>query len=176
MLALRNLSVIAAATTAALIAGFFYAYAASVNRGLGRLDDAAYLAAMQSINETVRNPVFAVSFFGALLVLPAAAALHARHRSRRAAWLTAAAVLYLAGGVGVTFAFNVPLNRDLAGVDLATAAPTRLAEAREDYEGTWNAWNTARTLASTAALICVAAAAMSPATPRPGSRRSSARP
>jgi len=90
--------------------------------------------------------------------------------------LTAAAMLYLAGGVGVTFAFNVPLNQDLAGLDLATAAPAQLAEARQDYEGTWNAWNTARTVASTAALVCIVAAALSPATPRSRSKRAGARP
>ena len=70
----RIAAIIAAATTSALAAGFFYAYTASVSRGLGRLADAQYVAAMQSINDTVRNPIFAVSFFGALVALPLAMA------------------------------------------------------------------------------------------------------
>jgi uncharacterized membrane protein len=160
MHAVRSLSVLAAATTAALIAGFFYAYAASVNRGLGRLSDADYVAAMQSINDTVRNPVFALSFFGALLALPAAAALHARVDPPRARWLTAAAILYVVGGFGVTFAFNVPLNDELAALDLASASATEIATARADYEDSWNAWNAVRTVASTLAVVCVAGAAM----------------
>jgi uncharacterized membrane protein len=116
---------------------------------------------MQSINDTVRNPVFALSFFGALLALPVAAALHARVHPARARWLTAAAILYVVGGFGVTFAFNVPLNDELAALDLASASPAEVAGARSDYEDAWNAWNAVRTVASTLALICVAAAALS---------------
>lgn len=172
MPSVRSVSVIAAATTAALIAGFFYAYAVSVTRGLGRLGDAGYVAAMQSINATVRTPVFALSFFGAALVLPAAAVLHGGKRSLRSRWLTAAAALYVLGGFGVTLAFNVPLNEGLAGLDLAAASPTEISAARDEYEGTWNAWNVVRTVASTLALICVAAGAMSSASPRPSRARS----
>lgn len=151
----------AAATTAALIAGFFYAYTASVTRGLARLSDADYLAAMQAINDTVRNPIFAVSFFGALILLPAAALLHASTRSPRFWWLAAAAALYVVGGFGVTFALNVPLNEQLAALELSSASPRAIASARAEYEGEWNAWNTVRTIASTAALVCVAAGALS---------------
>jgi uncharacterized membrane protein len=131
-----------------------------VNRGLGRLSDADYVAAMQSINDTVRNPVFALSFFGALLALPAAAALHARVDPVRARWLTAAAILYVVGGFGVTFAFNVPLNDELAALDLASASAAEVTAARADYEDSWNAWNVVRTVASTLALVCVTAAAL----------------
>lgn len=165
----RTASLLAAATVSALVAGFFYAYSASVNRGLGRLGDADYVVAMQSINETVRNPVFALSFFGALLLLPVAAALHASDRSPRSRWLVAAAALYLVGGFGVTFVFNVPLNEELAAFDLSAASPGDIATARADYETTWNGWNAIRTVASTAALICVVLAALSraPSPPRP---------
>ena len=169
MQGLRRISIVAAATTAALVAGFFYAYSASVNRGLGRLDDAGYVAAMQAINATVRNPVFALSFFGALLLLPLAAALHAQRRSPRARWLLAATLLYVIGGFGVTFAFNVPLNEELARLDLASASPAELAAAREAYEDAWNAWNAVRTVASTLAVVCVIAAAL--ASEGPSSRR-----
>ena len=157
---LRRMSILAAATTTALIAGFFYAYSASVNRGLAQLDDAGYVAAMQAINDTVRNPVFAIGFFGTLVVLPLAAALHASRGSARARLLLAAAALYVVGGFGVTFGLNVPLNEELAGVDLATATAAEVSAARADYEDTWNAWNTVRTLASTLALMCVAGAAL----------------
>ena len=173
MPSLKNLSVLAAATTSALIAGFFYAYSASVNRGLARLTDAGYVAAMQAINDTVRNPVFALSFFGALLVLPLAAALHAKDRSPRFNWLAVAAVFYVVGGFGVTLAFNVPLNEELAGLDLGTASPSQVDAARAGYEDTWNAYNAVRTVASTLALVCVAAAAMSPTAAQARTRRRS---
>ena len=162
MEAVRKLTVVAAATTAALIAGFFYAYPSSVGRGLGRLRDPEYVAAMQAINATVRNPVFALSFFGTLLVLPLAAALHAPRRSPRSRWLLAAVAVYVVGGFGVTFAFNIPLNEQLAAVRLAVASPAEIASARAGYEDSWNAWSVVRTLASTLSLVCVAAAALAP--------------
>ena len=157
---IRKLSILAAATTCALIAGFFYAYSASVNRGLGQLGNAEYVAAMQSINDTVRNPVFALSFFGALIALPLAALLHRPARTTRSRLLITAAVLYVVGGFGVTFGLNVPLNDELAGLDLAAASAAEIANAREAYEEPWNAYNAVRTAASTLALVCVAAAAL----------------
>ena len=52
------------------MAGLFYAYACSVNPGLGRLPDTGYLAAMQSINRAILNPFFLLVFMGALIILP----------------------------------------------------------------------------------------------------------
>jgi uncharacterized membrane protein len=151
-----------------LIAGFFYAYACSVTLGLGDLDDRGYVAAMQSINATVRNAGFAPSFFGAALLLPLAAGLHRRARSPRALPLALAAVLYVGGGMLLTLAASVPLNDTLADVPLDAGAE-RLHAARERYEGPWNAWNLVRTACSTAALGCVGWALLRPATRTPGS-------
>ena len=151
---LRSASLTGAVLTTGLIAGFFYAYAASVNRGLAQLDDAAYIAAMQSISATVRNGLFALSFFGAAVFLLLATAAHARGRSPRLVPIAAAAALYVLGGLVLTFAASVPLNDQLAAVDL-DAGSQALAQARADYEATWNAWNAARTVASTAALGCL---------------------
>jgi len=46
------------------IAGFFYAYTSSVMRGLDAIPAAHAIVAMQGINATVRNWVFAPAFFG----------------------------------------------------------------------------------------------------------------
>jgi uncharacterized membrane protein len=78
------LALAGATFTTGLISGFFYAYMCSVTRGLTLLPDAQYVAAMQAINATVRNAVFAFSFFGAVLFLLLALAVHLpRLRSRR---------------------------------------------------------------------------------------------
>ena len=53
-----NIILTIAATTTALIAGLLYAYSCSVNIGLGRLADAEYISAMQSINKAIQNPLF----------------------------------------------------------------------------------------------------------------------
>ena len=73
----RPLALVAATLTTGLIGGFFYAYACSVSLGLALLSDERYVVAMQAINATVRNGMFAFSFFGAVLSLLLALALHA---------------------------------------------------------------------------------------------------
>src|SRR4028118_1746510 len=98
----RPLTLTLATITTGLIAGFFYAYACSVTLGLALLPDEQYVEAMQAINATVRNGLFAFSFFGAVLSLLLALAVHApRLRSRRFVLVALAAGLYLGGGVVV---------------------------------------------------------------------------
>jgi uncharacterized membrane protein len=156
----RPLSLVAATLTTGLIAGFFYAYACSVTLGLARLPDDQYIEAMQAINATVRNGVFAFSFFGAVLSLLVALAIHApRPRSRRFILVALAAVLYIGGGFMVTFLVNVPMNEELARV--GDAAPEVLARIREGYEGPWNFWNGIRTLFSSLALLALISACLS---------------
>src|SRR3712207_1148289 len=73
----RPLTLTLATLTTGLIAGFFYAYASSVTLGLALLPDEQYIEAMQAINATVRNGVFAFGFFGAVVSLLSALAVHA---------------------------------------------------------------------------------------------------
>jgi uncharacterized membrane protein len=154
---LRPLSLGLATLTTGLVAGFFYAYACSVTLGTARLDDAGYIATMQAINATVRNAVFAFSFFGALVALVVALAVHLRSGWTVSTQLVALAlVLYAVGGFGLTMAISVPLNEDLAEVSL-DAPPETLAQARQDYEGDWNLWNGVRTAFSTAAFLALIA-------------------
>src|SRR5438105_15298485 len=90
-----NIILLATATTTALIAGLFYAYSCSVNPGLGRLPDNEYLAAMQSINRAILNPVFFMSFMGTLLLLPLSTYLHYRQPNRSLFYLLLmATILY----------------------------------------------------------------------------------
>jgi uncharacterized membrane protein len=154
---LLDRSLLAVSTLAvALAAGFFYAYACSVLYGLARLDDRAAIAAMQAINATVRNPVFAFAFFGALAFPAALLALRlARARfGRSEIWLTAAVALYGLAGFALTFLASVPLNQWLATVPLDGAVD--LATARARYFGPWDAWNWTRTAATGAAALCLA--------------------
>lgn len=112
---------------------------------------------MQAINATVRNPLFALSFFGAAVALVGAVALHAGQRSgTRFLLIALAAALYLVGGLGLTLIANVPLNEQLAAV--TSTSPGALAEARAAYEESWNTWNHVRTACSTAALLALVAA------------------
>ncbi len=159
----RGLTLASATLTTGLMSGFFYAYACSVTLGLALLPDEQYVAAMQAINATVRNGVFAFSFFGATLSLLAAVAVYApRPRSRRFFFVALACVLYVGGGFLLTLGVNVPMNEELARV--GGAAPEVLARARADYEGPWNFWNGVRTVCSSLAFVALMSACLS----RPG--------
>ena len=157
----RALALVFATLTTGLIAGFFYAYACSVTRGLALLPDDRYVAAMQAINATVRNGMFAVSFFGAVLTLLVALAVHApRPRSRRFLLVALACLLYVGGGFMLTLLVNVPMNEELARV-AADAAPETLARARAGYEGSWNFWNGVRAVFSSLAFVALVGACLS---------------
>jgi len=156
----RVLTLAGATLTTGLAAGVFYAYAVSVNLGLATQPDASYVATMQAINERIENPLFFASFFGALLLLLAALAVHfPRPRSGRF-WLVAlACVLYVGGGFLLTSFVNVPMNNDLAAVD--PGAPARvLSEARDAYEGPWDFWNGVRTVFSSMAFLALVSACL----------------
>lgn len=135
-----------AALGSGLIAGTFFAFSTFVMSALGRLPAAQAIAAMQSINITVINPVFLGGFMGtaALGALLAVMALF-NWQAPGAAYLLPGSALYLIGTFGVTMAFNVPLNNALAAV-----APDSTEGARlwTHYLRTWTQWNHVRMAAA----------------------------
>ncbi len=145
---LRVLTLISALGSG-LLAGFFFAFSVSVMKALGRLPPTQGIAAMQSINVVVINPVFLIAFFGTALACVAVAisALATWHRPG-AAYLLTGGLLYLAGSFLVTIVFNVPRNNALAAVDPASAAGAALWSS---YLTAWTAWNHVRTAAALAA-------------------------
>ena len=158
----RSLTLTLATLTTGLISGFFYAYACSVTLGHALLPDEQYIEAMQAINATVRNGVFAFSFFGAVVSLLLALAVHApRPRSRRFVLVVLAAVLYIGGGFMVTFLINVPMNEELARVSVDELGPAAFERVREGYEEPWNFWNGVRTAFSTLAFLALIGACLS---------------
>ncbi|MFF4259022.1 DUF1772 domain-containing protein [Streptomyces sp. NPDC001663] len=141
--------VLGAATVAmGLIAGVFYIFACCIMPALTRSDDRVYVEVMQDINDVIQNPVFFLSFIGALL-LTALSAWQLRGQPYR--WWVWAALAAYALGFLTTVAFNIPLNNDLA-----TAADP--SAAREHFEDPWVAWNVVRAVLSTVALACLARA------------------
>ena len=127
--------------------------------GLALLSDEQYVEAMQAINATVRNGLFAFDFFGAVVSLLLVLAVHApRPRSRRFLLVALAAVLYVGGGFMVTFLVNVPMNEELARV--GALGPVALAQVRAEYEGPWNFWNGVRTVFSSLAFVALIGACL----------------
>jgi uncharacterized membrane protein len=150
---LRTASLIVSALLMAAISGFFYAYAVSVMRGLDVLEPDVAIRAMQGINATVRNMLFAPAFFGTLAMTLITALLFVLHRRDMTAGLVAAAaLLYAAGGFGLTLFWNVPMNTALA-TQAIPADPVAALGIWRDYFGPWMDGNTARTVISFMALL-----------------------
>jgi uncharacterized membrane protein len=145
--------------TTALIAGLYYGYSCSVTIGLNKLSNKEYIAAMQSINVAIQNPLFFASFMGTLFLLPISAYLNFTSiQSPRFLLLLAAAIVYSIGSFGVTIFGNVPLNDMLANVDLKTAAIDEISMARQNFENPWNVLHTIRTIATIISLLfCIIA-------------------
>lgn len=140
-----------------MFAGFFFTYSASVVLGLDRVDDLTYVRTFQAINDTIRNPAFAIVFFGSIPAAAAALALNRHNRTVRR--LTTAGLLLILSVAAITFAGSVPLNNELAtyvDLDAATAAI-----ARSDFESTWNLLNLARSILATLAAMALAGASIS---------------
>jgi uncharacterized membrane protein len=162
MITAQNSILGCAAITTALVAGLLYAYSCSVTPGLERLPNATYLAAMQSINRAILNPVFFAGFMGAALLLPLSTYSHyAQPVSQRFWLLLGASAVYLIGVMGVTLAGNVPLNEALDAVDLRSASTADMAAHRAAFEIPWNRFHAVRTGASILALVLVITALLS---------------
>lgn len=148
--------VLGAATVAmGLIAGVFYIFACDVMPSLARSDDRVFIEVMQNINDVIQNPVFFLSFMGAL-VLTALSAWQLRGSGALRWWVYAALAAYALVFL-ITVAVNIPLNNDLANAgDPAKIADPAAVRAR--FEDTWVAWNVVRALLSTLALACLARA------------------
>jgi len=134
-----------------LMAGLFFAFSTFVMRGLSRLPPEHGMSAMQHINAAVTTALFGLAFFGtAIACLAIILATFARALSSAPhALLLAGSVFYLVGVIGVTIAFNVPLNNALASTDAAQAA-----EHWPRYVDAWQSWNHVRTVLATGALAC----------------------
>jgi uncharacterized membrane protein len=136
----------AATVTMGLIAGSFYIFACAVMPALARSDDRVYVDVMRDINDVIQNPVFFLSFLGALL-LTTISAWQLRGTPYRP-WVWAALTAYTLAFL-ITVAVNIPLNDNLA-------QPGDAAALREEFEGPWLAWNAVRAGLSTVAMACLA--------------------
>ncbi|MGH9260613.1 MAG: DUF1772 domain-containing protein [Acidimicrobiales bacterium] len=145
-----------ATLTMGLMAGVFGLHAHTIMRGLGKTDDRTFVAAFQSMDRAIINPLFMLTFFGALVFSGVAALLYLRDDGGSVLpWVIAAFALYLAVVV-ITVAVNVPLNDEIK----AAGDPDRIADlaaVRDAFHETrWVAWNVVRAIASTVAFGCLA--------------------
>lgn len=138
-----------AALGCALVGGVFFAFSTFVIHALRRLPPHEGIAAMQSINLTVINPMFLGLFLGTaglcVVVVVVTVGPLARSEAGGMPYLLVASARYLIGTIGVTIACNIPLNNRLATLEpTAPDAPHRWTH----YISRWTAWNHVRTVAA----------------------------
>ncbi|WP_280426230.1 DUF1772 domain-containing protein [Nocardia carnea] len=150
-------TVLMAATLATgLMAGVFGIYALAIMPGLRTTDDRTFIASFQAIDRAIVNPLFLLTFMGALVLAVVAALLQlGSGRGQVLIWTAAAAVLYLVAVV-ITVAVHLPLNDALkAAGDPAEMADPAAVRAAFD-EARWVTWNIVRVLTSGVAFGCLA--------------------
>ncbi|MEA5599256.1 DUF1772 domain-containing protein [Rivularia sp. UHCC 0363] len=131
-----------------LIAGVFFAFSTFVMNALARLQPSEGITAMQAINITVINPLFMGVFLGtAIACIFLLISLISKWHQPGAVYLLVGSLLYLVGTLGVTIAFNVPMNEALAKVEPGNTDGAIWA----NYLVNWTLWNHVRTIAALAA-------------------------
>lgn len=139
-----RLLVLVSITFSGAMFGFFFAWICSTMWGLDRVDPNIAISAMQAMNASVRNWVFAPAFFGTpLLLIVVALTGWIVNERRLATCLAMAGIIYVLGVMVPTMTFNVPLNEVLSAVE----TPLDLAEATRiwrHYSEPWQFWNVIR--------------------------------
>jgi uncharacterized membrane protein len=136
--------------------GFFFAFSTTVMKALARLPAAQGVAAMQSVNLVVINPLVMLALFGtglACVVLVIAAFIE--WGEPYAVYLLVGGLLYVVGVVLLTGRYHVPRNNALAALDPNDPDAERQWNR---YVRTWTAGNHVRTIAplASAALLTIA--------------------
>ena len=136
--------------------GFFYAWVCSTMWGLDATDPRVAIQAMQAMNGSIRNAVFAPVFFGTVVVLAITTAVHFGQGQRGAAgWFLAATITTLLFNNIMTFTILVPMNEALGMV----VVPDTIEEAEAiwtAYSDPWKVRNYIRTAGCGVALALTA--------------------
>jgi uncharacterized membrane protein len=152
----ENLVLVAGGVLTALHAGLLYDFSVDIVPALRSLKGSSHISMMQAINAKIENPIFFLSFFGPIVLLPLATFLH--WGKPQFSWLLAASVIQIIGSEGVTVAGNIPLNNKLAKIDANKLAEAEADKIRKEFQGPgtpWMRFHTIRTLAAITATTIV---------------------
>jgi uncharacterized membrane protein len=151
MNAFTMVTVIIAIIGTAVVGGVFFAFSSFIMKALARLPASEGIAAMQSINIVVLNPVFLGVFMGtsAVSLLILAIAIKGWELPS-APYLLTGGLLYFVGTFLVTGLGNVPLNNQLASIGPTDPASSDIWQ---HYLERWTRLNTLRTMCSIAATL-----------------------
>ncbi|MCP3409340.1 DUF1772 domain-containing protein [Bradyrhizobium sp. CCGB01] len=139
-----------------LMAGIYFAFSTFIMTALGRLDQAAGIAAMNAINVDIVRSLFMPLFLGTTVAGAALVVMGVLRISEPGAVsMIAGGGLYVVGMFVVTMVFNVPLNNALAAIQ--PSAP-EAGVVWATYLKDWVVLNHVRTVASVVSTaLCIAA-------------------
>jgi uncharacterized membrane protein len=153
---IENIVLVTGGVLTALHAGLLYDFSVDIVPALRSIKGPAHISMMQAINEKIENPLFFLSFFGPIVLLPLATVLHLG--KPQFGWMLAASVIQIFGSEGVTMAGNIPLNNKLAKIDAGKLPEAEADKIRREFQGPgtpWMRFHTIRTLAAIAATTIV---------------------
>jgi uncharacterized membrane protein len=136
----------------AVMGGLLFAFSNFVMKSLTLQSPKSGIRTMQAINIQILNPLFLLVFLGTAIVALMLAIHSALHLSQPGGslLLLLGSLTYLVGTVGVTMAFNVPLNNQLTALNPTTPEATQFWAT---YVPRWILWNHVRTIVAILASI-----------------------
>lgn len=149
MMAVENTILVAGGVLTALHAGLLYDFSVDIVPALRSTKGTTHISVMQAINRKIENPVFFLSFFGPVVLLPWATVLHWGKPQFPA--LLAASIIQLVACEGVTMTRHIPLNNRLAKIDAEGLPEPEADRVRKEFQGPgtpWMRFHTLRTLAA----------------------------
>ncbi len=136
-----------------LMAGLFSSFSNFIMKALAKIPPASGIAAMQSINIVIVRPAFLLVFFGTgVLSLVAVVLGWQELNSMGRLFSSMGAGIYILGSLGVTMAFNVPLNNRLAVIEPGSKEGEKMWQI---YLVKWVRWNHVRSLATILSTLCL---------------------
>lgn len=134
------------------IFGYFYAWICPTPWGLDQIDPNTAITAMQAMNASVRNVVYAPVFFATPVVLLASALLAFGCGNRRAAWFYHGRSDLRVWWNGADHGHKRPLEPSPC-VDRNAVGPGAGQRGPECHSETWQFWNIIRPCATAVALL-----------------------
>ncbi len=161
-ISLENVVLVAAGLLTGLHAGLLFDFSVDIVPSLRKLKAKAHIEMFQSIDSTIENPVFFLSFLGPIVLLPLATFLF--RGEPQFSWLLAVSLIQIIACNVVTLAIHLPLNAKLAKVDTSKISDQEAEKIRRDFQGLgsrWTRFHAIRTLAGITAtgLMFIAAIA-----------------
>lgn len=136
---------------AGISAGLYFIFSNTVMDALSKLKGSEGIAAMQSINRVILNPLFFLVFIGtAVTSLIILVSLFWTWGQPGSVYLLTGSLLYLIGTILVTVLFNVPRNEAL---DKEEPDSKEAEVLWSRYLTEWTFWNHVRTVACILAIV-----------------------